>query len=338
MRSSWFDRRLFRVQNDQARDALFWGAVCSVFWLFCHYIVCIPFGWKWIGGSVSAAFMTALFCVLREGLRAVFLSVLEDSFLKRKGAFLAVWLLFFLAAFLGNAADSGTDLFSKFLLSVLPKLCISALLTLLALYGGIVPGGIYALLTTAFPLLIPIEANIPAHLSGILGLVLPMIFLIVSDWDLSAKEQEETCLSETKSSGKRTAWISRGITGGWIIFLACFVLFFAGLLPWHPIAVVTGSMVPEIQVGDMVVVSTLDRSCQVGDIIQFQRDGVSVVHRITAVETIDGETVYITRGDANNAEDSGYVTENDLIGTVKCKVPGLGQLSLWLHNDKGDDL
>lgn len=42
---------------------------------------------------------------------------------------------------------------------------------------------------------------------------------------------------------------------------------------------------------------------------------------------------YITKGDANNAADIGYVTDFDIIGKVSATVPKIGSFSLWLHSN-----
>lgn len=91
-------------------------------------------------------------------------------------------------------------------------------------------------------------------------------------------------------------------------------------------------MEPDISVGDMVVYSRLEQAAlQPGDVIAFRRDGQIIIHRIAELDRQDGRTVYITRGDANNANDEGYVLPDDVLGRVIFTVPGLGRLTLWLH-------
>ena len=63
--------------------------------------------------------------------------------------------------------------------------------------------------------------------------------------------------------------------------------------------VLSGSMEPELSVNDVIIVQQQD-GYEVGDVVVYQSSGALVVHRIVR---IDGETV-VTKGDANNAEDS----------------------------------
>lgn len=83
--------------------------------------------------------------------------------------------------------------------------------------------------------------------------------------------------------------------------------------------VVTGSMSPTIDAGDLVVCRRA-ADYAVGDVIMF-RSGVSLVtHRIAAV-TADGFT---TRGDANNVADADPVPLGAIVGKVVFTVPHLG--------------
>ena len=41
---------------------------------------------------------------------------------------------------------------------------------------------------------------------------------------------------------------------------------------------------------------------------------------------------YYTKGDANPVNDSGYVTNGDLIGIYKTKINKIGYLTLWFNN------
>lgn len=79
-----------------------------------------------------------------------------------------------------------------------------------------------------------------------LSLLLPLLFLIAisEDWSAPAEQQE------TPAKGRRAlAWAATA--------LPCLALiaFFAGWLPAYPTAIATGSMEPEIQIGDMVVMA-----------------------------------------------------------------------------------
>ena len=87
--------------------------------------------------------------------------------------------------------------------------------------------------------------------------------------------------------------------------------------------ILTGSMEPTIRTGSDVVVRSVDPdTLEVGDIISFvSRDdaiyGNINTHRIIGIETDEqGNRVFITKGDANNAIDTIKVRGEDIKGKV----------------------
>lgn len=86
-------------------------------------------------------------------------------------------------------------------------------------------------------------------------------------------------------------------------------------------AVLSGSMSEAVNVDDVVITKKMD-SYKTGDIIMFDTAGQIVTHRIVK-ETDEG---YITKGDANNAEDNWIVEDKDITGRVVKVVPGFGKV------------
>lgn len=112
------------------------------------------------------------------------------------------------------------------------------------------------------------------------------------------------------------------------LMLIITVAFFAGLLPVSPVAVATGSMEPNINIGDVAVVLQYDSDkLETGDIVQYKGDNCTVIHRI--VEK-NGD-IFITKGDANNAPDLMPVEKSQILGKVVFTVPKAGLPTLWLH-------
>ena len=82
--------------------------------------------------------------------------------------------------------------------------------------------------------------------------------------------------------------------------------------------VLTGSMEPAIMVDELIIVKAED-SYEVGDVVVYQSGSMMVVHRIM---DMDGERV-ITRGDANNVDDS-PVELAQIKGKVIYHIPKVG--------------
>lgn len=103
----------------------------------------------------------------------------------------------------------------------------------------------------------------------------------------------------------------------------------------NPFYVVSsGSMIPELQVFDVLVVQGNDpfESVKIGDVIVFNRpqgqDRV-IVHRVVAVLNEDPYTIR-TKGDANPASIPGTdfpITEEEYIGKVAYVIPQVGYVT-----------
>ena len=107
--------------------------------------------------------------------------------------------------------------------------------------------------------------------------------------------------------------------------------------------VLTGSMLPEIQVYDVVVTKKVDPSnLKVGDVITFASADTRflntiITHRIIKKE-YDNKTKsysFQTQGDNNNVADSALVPQNNIFGKVILKIPKLGYLQEFLASDGG---
>jgi signal peptidase I len=105
------------------------------------------------------------------------------------------------------------------------------------------------------------------------------------------------------------------------------------LLGWHPLLVLTGSMVPAIDPGDIVVTAPVRADqLDVGDIIVVRdptRRGGSYTHRVVTVLQ-DGRV--ITRGDANPVVDGVPVVGDRVLGRVVLVVPVIGAVAVNLRN------
>ena len=86
--------------------------------------------------------------------------------------------------------------------------------------------------------------------------------------------------------------------------------------------IVTPSMKPTINPGDMILVKKTDiDKLEKGDIITFNKDNIVATHRI---EEIDGDSI-ITKGDNNNLEDT-PINKSDVIGRFVFSIPKIGYI------------
>lgn len=107
-----------------------------------------------------------------------------------------------------------------------------------------------------------------------------------------------------------------------------------------PLIVLTGSMEPEINSGDLIICKQIDSGqVQTGDVIAFfdpEGNGSSVVtHRVIELVNENGSLSYRTKGDANNTEDRDLVPADKLVGLYQFKISGAGNIAMFMQTPAG---
>lgn len=109
-----------------------------------------------------------------------------------------------------------------------------------------------------------------------------------------------------------------------------------GEIPLNFYTILTTSMVPEIQAGDIVITfKNQDNIYKEKDVVTFVSEGamtkgVTITHRIIKTELINGDRHYYTKGDANNSADTTPVSGKNIIGKVIFKIPKAGYLQQFM--------
>lgn len=107
-------------------------------------------------------------------------------------------------------------------------------------------------------------------------------------------------------------------------------------LGWKPFIVLSGSMESQIYAGDIAIVKQVDtNTLKKGDIIAFKENDIVITHRIDEVIQEDETTKYITKGDNNNTQDSGYVLPEQVEGKFEFKIARLGNLAMFIQTPLG---
>ncbi|HHW48943.1 MAG TPA: signal peptidase I [Clostridiaceae bacterium] len=101
--------------------------------------------------------------------------------------------------------------------------------------------------------------------------------------------------------------------------------------------VLSGSMSPYLEAGDMIVIKETDPLLlKEGDVITYrQSSGLIVTHRVIELSNGENGLMFRTKGDANNVEDAGFVSENQLIGKVAFKIPYGGHVARFVRTPFG---
>ena len=108
-----------------------------------------------------------------------------------------------------------------------------------------------------------------------------------------------------------------------------------------PLIVLTDSMYPVIQSGDLIICSTAQpEEIEAGDVIAFfdpAGNGTTIVtHRVLEVTELDGQTAWRTKGDNNNTEDRLLVTGEKLVAVYEgTRLAGFGNVALFMQTTPG---
>lgn len=145
---------------------------------------------------------------------------------------------------------------------------------------------------------------------------------------------------------------SRGLKRVFGLLLKSVVAVFAGvtvavvagaalpsLFGFRPMVVTSGSMSPEINPGDVVLLKDIaDDRVAAGDVVTFrQRDGDGMTtHRVMSVKEMpDGTSWLQTQGDANPSPDANLTPVDAVHGEVRMHIPRIGPLLLAASTPEG---
>ena len=215
---------------------------------------------------------------------------------------------------------------TKFLgISILPIIAANLLASYLALVGGPVASLAYRGPLMAFWWFSPILPQLSWGIEALLGVMVPaMGFLLVNQFTSPFTLRRAGIPTEPKGFGRD----KKSPLRSWMavsVFAVLMVWASTGLLGIQPTTVLSGSMMPAMDTGDLAIVQEVSAdSIGVGDIIQYQRDGTMVIHRVTEVAQGGSEKIFVTKGDANSKPDIEPVFQGQVRGKVILTIPKLG--------------
>ena len=215
---------------------------------------------------------------------------------------------------------------TKFLgISILPIIAANLLASYLALIGGPVASLAYRGPLMAFWWFSPILPHLSWGIEALLGVMIPaMGFLLVNQFTSPFTLRRAGIPTEPKGFGRDKksplrSWMAVSVFAVLMVFVS------TGLLGIQPTTVLSGSMSPAMDTGDLAIVQKVSAdSIGVGDIIQYQRDGTMVIHRVNEVAQGGSEKLFVTKGDANSNPDIEPVFQSQVRGKVVLTIPKLG--------------
>lgn len=205
-----------------------------------------------------------------------------------------------------------------------PMLATNILATYLASNKKYEASIVYLLGTNMFLWLAPILPNIPWIIKEIIDTATPTILILYIMYSQNVFDRF------TRNRKVREMITPRNIIP-LVLVIMLSVWFAIGVFPIRPITIYSGSMVPELYKGDIVVVKKCNiNDVNVGDIIEYKMNEKRIIHRIIEKKQTNGVFYMKTKGDHNEIPDKEYVTEEHFEGKVIFKVKYLGYPSIWI--------
>lgn len=224
---------------------------------------------------------------------------------------------------------------------IIPTFAINLIATYLALLGGPTTSLAYMLPLQAFTWLSPIQPNPDWTIRSLVNVIVPTVgFLFVGEVAGTLRMIRVGAMSRNDLV-KRGFKSTKSSSWSWFVVLVIILLIIwipTGYLGIKPSVLVSGSMSPVLDVGDIVVTSTVDPGELVeGDIIQYMRAGtpILVTHRIVEVEKVGEDYKITTKGDASNTVDQPILVTGK-IGKVIFVVSRLGWVTIILRGGVTD--
>ena len=213
-------------------------------------------------------------------------------------------------------------------ITVFPAITANVLYNYVSDRYGMRPNAVYRLIMTLYMYIIPFVPAVPRVLTSFLRIVLPLALLVFIKALFEKKQR-------TKNY-KKQRWIYLPYALG-IFAVTAIIMLISCEFRFGAVVIASPSMTGEINKGDTIIYESYEHceGAEVGDVIVFSKSGnAKIVHRVAEIKTVDGELRYITKGDANEDVDSGYITDEQIVGKVRLKLLYVGYPSLWLYEMK----
>ena len=155
------------------------------------------------------------------------------------------------------------------------------------------------------------------------NILLPLILLVKSNELIEYEKREKEVLTD---NGNGPLFYV-----GFFGILGSVVLFVSGMLPVGMTAIASNSMSPVFERGSAVLtLKVKEEELKKGDIISFTLGKRVIIHRIDSIVEENGEKRYVTKGDANNVIDDGYVVFDQIKNKVILSIPLVGYPGIFL--------
>lgn len=325
----------FEKDNFPDRKEIITILVISVF-LFYAITYSAVFFWGILENRIVFTFSLLLNNIIPLFLIIILTELLRFIIIRKGRGYKSIWILAIILFTLievsikmkGYDLNIGIDLlrFSIEVLSI--SIVKNILLCYLVNRTGYKATIIFRLIYEIPLYILPFFPNLGIFIDSVTKIIFPGILLFIFLFKYEIPNKYDIIKEKIKS--KVGHKICYGII---VIIMGLLVALSSAKFNLFTIVVGSGSMRPVIQKGDLVLVKKVKpNTLKKDDILVFNHERITVVHRIIEIKTQNGEPVFYTKGDANkNADDYGIDSEN-AIGKVIFKIKYIGYPTIWIND------
>lgn len=276
-------------------------------------------------GLILNLYSTGLVVFCREYIRYKLINNIFEK--ERKFIFVFIVIIFSIEEISIVSLINSLNIYFVFktIFSVaLPVIIKNCLLTYMEIYTDYIPSILYEIVLYLIKWIPPILPNAPWVFYAITDILFPLTLLLYCMYHIASLDKHHLYKLSNPIQPKGLIAISIGIV---------LVIWFAvGIFPIKPIGIATGSMEPNLNIGDMVIVKKCNANdVEINDVIEYKTKNFSIIHRVISKSQIDGSFVFITKGDNNEGPDNDPVKEDQLQGKIICKIPYIAWPTIFIE-------
>ena len=212
---------------------------------------------------------------------------------------------------------------------ILPSISKNILLLYITKIGGLYPCLIYRIIMDLKMFILPIFPDFGYYFESILSVCYPAFLGFIINSGLQKYKNEQI----DSRNIRRSKFFAYSTVITITFAVVCIVVLASGKFRYTVISIGSGSMTGTINKGDVVIYERKSNECvpKLGDVLVFRKENKLVVHRIINIVNLKDETVYYTKGDANEKEDGYPINEEEVVGVVKKRIKFVGIPSVALN-------
>lgn len=267
-------------------------------------------------GIIINFFSIFLVTGLKEFIRGTIISEVNNYKLFNYALIWTIFVIFDLNFILiKTSLTDFNNLLLTFIIYITPVLSINLFFTYLCVNSGFVSSFTYRIIIKSISLIIPIVSDFHPVITTLFDILIPFFTYLIIRNNISKSIINNKIIEEIKPKN----WI---IT---FLILTFFLLFITGTFSIKPVVVLSGSMKPNINEGDLLIINKCDiKNVETNDIIEFSIGEYKVIHRVIRIINNNENIKLITKGDNNPKEDKNFVLKENLKGCLSFKISYIG--------------